>query len=170
MQGGFSGWRRWLPSSLVLLPLVVLASACGSQQLDARDQLLLEEVTTGWFDAGIVDGKNKLVPTISLQLKNAGPDTVDTVQLNAVFRRVGEEEEWGSAFVRAVGADGLGAGSSTPPLVMRSQLGYTGEQPRNQMLQHREFMDARVELFAKRGSEQWAKLGEFPIKRQLLTQ
>ena len=52
---------------------------------------------------------------------------------------------------------------------MRSLLGYTGEQPRNQMLQHTQFKDVQVELFAKHGSDQWVKLAQYKIDRQLLT-
>ena len=42
-------------------------------------------------------------------------------------------------------------------------------QPRMQMLQNKEFVDAKVEIFLKQGSKVWAKLAEFPIERQLLT-
>ena len=52
---------------------------------------------------------------------------------------------------------------------MRSTLGYTGTQPRMQMLQNKEFVDAKVEIFLKQGSKVWAKLAEYPIQRQLLT-
>ena len=52
---------------------------------------------------------------------------------------------------------------------MRSTLGYTGEQPRMQMLQNREFVDAKVEIYLKQGSKVLAKLAEYPIQRQLLT-
>jgi hypothetical protein len=52
---------------------------------------------------------------------------------------------------------------------MRSLLGYPGEQPRMQILQHSAFIDAKVEVYLKKGSQTWAKLGEFPIERQLLT-
>jgi hypothetical protein len=37
------------------------------------------------------------------------------------------------------------------------------------MLSNSQFVDARVEVFAKHGSATWAKLAEFPIERQLLT-
>ena len=55
-------------------------------------------------------------------------------------------------------------------IVLRSGLGYTGEEPRTQMLQNSQFVDAKVEIFLKQGSRVWAKLAEFPIERQLLTQ
>ena len=61
------------------------------------------------------------------------------------------------------------AGAETKTLVMRSTLGYTGEQPRMQMLQNKEFVDAKVEIYLKQGSKVLAKLAEYPIQRQLLT-
>jgi hypothetical protein len=38
------------------------------------------------------------------------------------------------------------------------------------MLQHSEFRDAKVQLFAKHGARQWVRIGEFQVSRQLLTQ
>jgi hypothetical protein len=149
--------------------VLVLTCGCSEPPGDLATQIQLADVKTGWFDSGIVDAKNKLVPTVSFQLRNNGPGRLSSLQLNAVFRRKGEAEEWGSAFSRVIGSDGLDAGGTTPPIVFRSQLGYTGEQPRTEMLAHSEFVDARVEIFAKRGSAQWVKVGEFDIKRQLLT-
>ena len=63
----------------------------------------------------------------------------------------------------------LAPGAATEQIVLQSALGYTGEQPRMQILQHSGFIDAKVELYLKKGSQVWAKLGEFPIERQLLT-
>jgi hypothetical protein len=56
------------------------------------------------------------------------------------------------------------------PLTVKSPLGYTGsDQSRQEMLQNSHFVDAKVELFAKYGSTQWARLGSYPIARQLVT-
>ena len=65
--------------------------------------------------------------------------------------------------------EGLAPGEVTKELVLQSQLGYTGEQPRLQLLQNSQFVDAKVELFLKQGSQTWSKLAEYPIQRQLLT-
>jgi hypothetical protein len=128
------------------------------------------DVKTGWFDAGIEDGKNKLVPSVTLTLKNVSSEQVSNVQLNAVIRRVGETDEWGGAFQKVIGTDGIAPGASTKPIVLRSNLGYTGIEPRAQMLKNSQFVDARVQLFAKHGGSQWTKLGEWQIARELLTQ
>ena len=77
---------------------------------------------------------------------------------------------WGEHFGWAVQRDELAPGATTDVLVMRSALGYTGEQPRMQILQNSQFVDARVQLFAKHGGNQWTKMGEWQIARELLTQ
>jgi hypothetical protein len=157
-----------------LLLCVVLGGvslvACN-RTVDPTTVLEPQDVVTGWYDAGIVEGGlNKLVPSISLKLRNKSNEPVGSVQINAVFRRVGEQEMWGEHFGWAVRGDPLAAGAMTSELVLRSERGYTGEEPRMQMLQNSQFVDAKVEIFLKQGSRVWAKLAEFPIDRQLLTQ
>jgi hypothetical protein len=155
---------------VLLCAALALSSGCGPS-VDPVAVLEPQDVVTGWFDAGIVEGKlNKLVPSISLKLRNKSGEPIRSIQINAIFRRAGEAEMWGEHYGWAVQRDPLPAGASTKELVLRSGLGYTGEQPRMQMLQNREFVDAKVEIFLRQGSKVWAKLAEFPIQRQLLTQ
>ena len=168
----------------------------GCAPLDVQASLDVTTITTGWLDVGFDDlGRNKLVPTISFRLQNVSDGRMRTLQLNGVFRRcledlpgqevaepevspadpeagtcAGEVREWGSALLRAVGREGVEPGDSVGPFTMESHLGYTGQQPRDEMLRHSDFVDVKVELFVKHRAEQWAKLGEFPIDRQLLTQ
>jgi len=152
------------------LPLaaVVLLAGCGPS-VDLTKGLQVTIVDTGWYDAGIINGQNKLVPSVSFNLKNLSERKLSTLQVNAIFRRVTENDEWGSGFLTAAGSDGLAPGATTTTLTVKSPLGYTGsDQSRQEMLQNTHFVDAKVELFAKYGSTQWARLGSFPIQRQLL--
>jgi hypothetical protein len=147
------------------------ATACGSRAAqDITKVLVVTDVKTGWYDAGVENGMNKLVPTVILTLKNAGSELISNVQVNAVIRRKDETEEWGGAYVKVVGATGLPAGASTKPIALRSNLGYTSIEPRAQMLKHAQFKDAHVQVFVKHGGEQYVKLGEWPVARELLTQ
>ena len=154
----------------LVIPLLaaLLLSACESREVDK--DLRIVDVSTGWYDAGAQDnGSNKLVPSVSLELENVSDRDIASVQLNAVFRRVGEQEAWGEHFVSAINSEGLPAGAMTEPIVLRSTLGYTGTQDRLQMLQNGAFVDAKVEVFGKHGSRAWVKMAEFQIERQLLT-
>ena len=156
-------------SACLLLLLAFVSAGCGPT-VDLTKGLQVTVVSTGWFDLGIVNGQTKLVPTVSFTLKNVSDQKLVTLQINALFRRAGENDEWGSAFLTAIGSEGLAPGASTPPLTAKSQLGYTGsDQTRAEMLANTHFVDARVQLFAKYGPTQWVKVGEFPIVRELLT-
>jgi hypothetical protein len=160
--------NRPLPVLVLLLASVTLGCNRGVDPTTVLEPL---DVVTGWYDAGLVEGgMNKLVPSVTLKLRNKSAEPVRSIQINAVFRRVGEVEMWGEHFGWAIQREPLAAGGTTAELVLRSTLGYTGEQPRMQMLQNREFVDAKVEIFLRQGSRVWAKLAEFPIERTLLTQ
>src|SRR3954471_6720818 len=145
-------------------------AGCG-HNFDVEKVLKITDVHTGWYDAGIQDGKNKLVPSISLKLQNISGEQVENVQVLASFKRANETQVWGEHFASGIDRDGLPPHTTTPGnLVLRSNLGYTGTESRLQMLQNSQFVDAKVEIFGKHGSRTWQKLGEFPIDRQLLTQ
>lgn len=155
--------------AIALLLTAILISGCST--VDVEKAVELTDVNTGWYDAGIVEGqKNKLVPSVSLKLRNIAGEQVESIQLNAIFRRVGEQEAWGEHFVNAIDRSGLAAAGTSNPIVLRSNLGYTGTQSRLQMLQNREFVDAKVEIYGKSGSRTWVKLGEYQIDRELLTE
>ena len=69
-----------------------------------------------------------------------------------------------------IGPEGLAPGATTPPIVLKSTLGYTGTQARVAMLQNREYVDARVEVFGKHGRRTWIKLQDLTVARHLLTE
>ena len=158
-----------IPAVVVALGWLCLVAPGCTRTREVEKDLKLTDVSTGWYDVGVVNGQNKIVPSITLQLENISKEDISRVQINAIFRRVGEEQAWGEHFVRAIGADGLAPGKTGPKLVFRSTLGYTGSQSRQQMLANREFVDAKVDVFGKHGSRTWVKLGEFQVDRQLVT-
>src|ERR687895_2796792 len=92
--------------SLFLLLTCAMLSGCGSSASQDISALIEPvDVKTGWFDAGVEDGKNKLVPAVTLTLRNVSREPVANVQLNGVIRRVGETEEWGGAFQKVIGTE-----------------------------------------------------------------
>jgi hypothetical protein len=159
--------RGWLLGLLVVVGLVG-SSACRAEP-DAKQALAVTDVVTGWLDKGLVDGQNKLVPTISLKVRNGADRPLSYLQLNAVFRIAGDTEELGSKAIWATQGTDLEPGGSLGPFNLSSDLGYSSQAPRLQMLQHAQFKDAMVELYVKHGSRQWARLGEYKVTRQLLS-
>jgi hypothetical protein len=156
----------WLAMIVVL---GVFSASCGPT-VDLTTALQVQDVSTGWLDAGLIDGQNKLVPSITFTLKNNSDQPLPVLQMNVLFRRANENTEWGSGFVTVAGSEGLAPGATSQSLTVKSQLGYTGSEPRQQMLSNSQFVDARVQLFGKYASTQWVKVGEYPITRRLILQ
>lgn len=146
---------------------VVSAPACGPGA-DVSTAIQVLEVSSGWYDAGIVNGQNKLVPSVTFKLRNISDKPVSTLQANVLFHRVNSPEEWGSGFLRVAGSEGLAAGATTDPLTVKSDLGYTGTETRADMMKNSQFVDAKVRILAKAGSNYWHPLGEYPIERRLI--
>ena len=156
--------------AFVLAAVATIGLAACDKPIDLTKALQIDEVSSGWHDAGMVEGKNKLVPTITFKVKNVSDQPLNVLQMNVLFRRVTEEAtEWGSGFVTVAGSSGLGPGYTSDPLTVTSQLGYTGTEPRADMMKNSQFVDAKVQLFAKYAATQWVKVGEYPVTRTLLS-
>jgi hypothetical protein len=147
--------------------LAALGSACGPP-VDLKQALQVVEVSSGWFDAGIVAGKNKLVPSVTFKLKKTPEARLSSVSLNLAFMFVGSQDHTDDVYVQSVPFDG----DETKPVVVRTQWGFTGEPPqtRAEMLKNSHFQDMEVQIFAKQSASQWIVLQRVPIARTLLAQ
>ena len=154
----------------LILFLIAVAAGCN-RSIVVEESVRIVDPHSGWYDVGIQsDGKNKLVPSIAFKLQNVSQAPIRNIQVNAIFYRANLDEPWDESFVMAIDRNGVAAGVTSREIVLRTNAGYTGEQARLQMLQNKEFVDAKVVIFGKHGSRTWAKLAEYPIDRQLLTQ
>ncbi|HUR33444.1 MAG TPA: hypothetical protein VM032_06590 [Vicinamibacterales bacterium] len=156
-------------ATLCLSLLLAVAGTACSPTVDLKASLQVVDVSTGWADLGVVNGQNKIVPSITFTLKNVGTQPITTLQANVIFRRVGEDEEWGAGFLRITGSEGLAPGASSKSQTVNSTLGYTGSETRAQMMANKQFVDGRAQVFAKYASTQWTLLAEFPVERRLIT-
>lgn len=148
-----------------LAAMLLLAAACGPA-VDLKQAVQVTDLSSGWFDAGIVDGKNKLVPSVTFKLRKPADANLSTVSLNIVYRKVtGVDHD--DVFVQRVDFKG----DQTDPITVRSQTGYTGDPPQSRadMLKHSGFVDMEVEIYARQTSSQWVSLHKAPIARLLLT-
>ena len=155
--------------AVAMLILSLGAAGCGAPDIDVAKVVKIADLTTGWFDVGIVDGQNKLVPNAVVTVRNTGTVKLSGLQIYVVFRFIGESEELGSGSFVLRGKDALEPNATSKPVNARANWGFSGLQPRAQMLMHSQFKDARVEIFAKHGSTPFVKLTEAKVARQLLT-
>lgn len=162
--------RPWSPVVLryAVFCSVIALAGCGGTPPALDAALVVEEVVTGYHDGGVQGGQRRLLPTIAFRVRNQADSSVSSVQFNAVFRVIGEDEELGSQLIRGIDSGGLEPGAATERYVLRSTFGYSGEQARVEMFQHQGFQDVQVELFGKAGGAQWVKLAEHVVERQLV--
>jgi len=169
-----------IPAALValVLPAGLLAAGC-SKPVDLKQTLQVTDVVTGYHDAGVVGGKNKIVPSITFRLTKNTSDSLRPLSLSVAFKQLPvagtavapgspAESDWDEKFVQSVPFDE----NATKPLTFRTDPGYTADPPqtRADILQHRLFQDVRVHIFAKHSASQWVEIASFDVPRQLLAQ
>ncbi len=146
--------------------ILLITAACG-KPVDLKQALQVTDVSSGWWDAGVVGGKNKLVPSVSFRLRRAPGFTMSTASLNVMFKQ-DTGDVFDEKFIQKIdfGDDGL-----SPPILVRAETGYTGEPPQSRldMLKNKEFRDMDVEILARGSAAQWTSLHKERIDRQLLT-
>ena len=163
---------------VLIVALGAALPGCGTP-VDLKQVLQVEGLTGGYRDAGIVDGRNKIVPSITFTLRKSTDRSITPLSLNLSFRKLPPpgvtpapgsptEEEWDDAFTQSVAFDG----NVTAPLTYKINAGYTGDPPQSRadILKNSHFQDVRVHIFAKHSSSQWTEIGQYTIPRQLLTQ
>ena len=154
-------------SRVGLAVLLVGAVSCAPP-VDLSKNLQVVEVATSWADVGLTeDGQNKLVPYVQFKLKNTSTETLPVLQVNAMFRPLNEDKEWGSRFQQVTGSEGLASNATSGVVTLQSDRGAKGTDPRATIMKSSYFVDARVQLSAKYGSAQWVKVAEYPIQRVL---
>jgi hypothetical protein len=149
----------------LILCTAVLAAQCGPA-IDLRTSLAVAEVFSGWYDNGVKDGKNHLLPSISFRLRNTGPHPVTNIRMTIGFWLDGGRE-LDSKEIQAIGGQALAPGATSDPVLVRGETGYTLEQPRTELFMHSGFQDATAKIFAKR-SGQIVPIGEYRLDRQIL--
>jgi hypothetical protein len=154
----------------LILVLALLTAGCGGPPVDLTKSLEVLDVSTSWWDFGVVAGENKLVPQVSFRVKNNSDQVLRVLQLNVLFRRVTEPDvDWGSGFLMNPAPGGLEPGETTELLNVKSQLGYKGTEARDVMMKNSAFVDVKVDLYAKYASQQWKRIAEIPVERTLIT-
>jgi hypothetical protein len=161
----------------IVVCLALAAVGCGPQ-VNLKESLQVTDVLGGFYDAGVVDGRNKIVPSITFTLRKTTDQSIHPLQLNVYFRQLplagtnppsgsSGESDWEDVFLQNVDFHG----NQTEPLTVRPNVGYTGDPPQSRadMLKNSHFQDIRVHIFAKHSSSQWVEIGVFDLPRQLLT-
>lgn len=155
--------------ALLALSLLPLLASC-TKTVDLKQAVQVIDASGGWYDAGVVQGKNKLVPGVRFRLKKTADADISRVSVNALFRAADGAESPldNDVFLQNIQFQS----DATPVISARSENGYTAEPPQSRadMLKHSRFRDVRVQIFVKAGSAQWVEVGRIDVPRVLIPQ
>ena len=153
------------------LACVAGASACseaGRFQAGAA----VTDVSGGWFDFGIVDGKNKLVPSITFRIRKRPTSASGRSRSTSTSRRSSTlkpgrktEEEFDEVFLQTVE---FSEGNQTPMLTVRPEHRLYGRCAADAGANAPAPLDSRTSatrIFAKQSSTTWVELLTFDITR-----
>lgn len=149
-----------------LLAALLCTLSCSSP-VDLQQALQVTDVSTGYFDAGVINGQNKLVPSVSFRLKDS-TGKLSRLSLNLVFEFADNGEDYEEIFKQRVDF----VNGQTDLLTVRTQNGYTGTPPQSRadMLKHSSFRDMEAVILVRQVAAQWLELHRVRIERQLITQ
>jgi len=77
--------------TVAVLPL--LAAGCG-KPVDLKQVLQVTDLSGGYHDAGVVEGRNKIVPSVSFRLKKSTDDSLRPLSVNVVFKQLPKAAPW----------------------------------------------------------------------------
>src|SRR5690606_30233723 len=110
---------------LGVVVLVVSLTGLGCRQVALEQVLTVTDTFTGWYHVGVVGDQEKLVPSLSFRLQNAGDEPLSRVQLLVSFWPNGADGELDSKQITGLGPEELAPAASTEPILVRSDAGYT---------------------------------------------
>jgi hypothetical protein len=148
--------------------LVGLAAAAGCRTHDPQKELEVRDVETYWVVDSPKGETQYISPAVRFHLRNRSAEPIRSIQATANFKRVGEEENWGSAWEQVTQAGKPLEPGKEALVVLRSDGRYTSttDDPES-MFKHELFKDARAEVFVRVGSSNWSKMAEAPIERKI---
>jgi hypothetical protein len=147
---------------------VIALAIPGSSHVDLASSVRIEDMSGGWFVTTSGNGKTRLLPTVSFQLRNVSPAPLALVQVNVLFRRMGEHDAWSDVMRKAISSHAIASGPLTEPIVVKSPVGYTGDEATSSLMNHSKFVDTAVAIYGRHGSEDWTYLGEYPLPRRIV--
>jgi hypothetical protein len=155
-------------ATTVALAALLAYTVSSYAHVDLAASVRVEEMSGGWLETTAGNGMTRLLPTASFLLRNISDAPLASVQVNVLFRRMGDNEAWSDVYRRAITSRALESGASTARIVAQSPVGYTGDEATSRLMNHSAFVDAAVAIYARHGSDKWTYLGEYPLPRAIV--
>jgi hypothetical protein len=146
---------------------LIAAAACGKYP-DLKNGLKVVNALTGYHDDGITpEHENKLVPSVTFQLKNETTESLSYIDLAVDYWRDGDDGPLDSKIVPGIAGQALQPDQTSESVTIRAEHGYTSPAARLDFFTNPLFKGFTAKIFAKfRGRT--TPLGELKVEPRLL--
>ena len=158
---------RRSPVFFALCFWLAASSAC-ERAPDLSTTLELVPGITGYRLAGLSpDKQNRLVPSITFQLKNIGDVDLSYIDLSVAFWQASADGETDSKQIKGIGGTPLKPGALTDSVTVDSSVAYVSPVTTGEAFTSSLYKDFVVKVFAKRHGKT-TKLGEYKVEPRVL--
>jgi hypothetical protein len=150
------------------LPLAAFALAGGCRGGDPQAHFELSDFESYWAVESPKGDTQYIAPVVRFRLRNKSGQPSRSVQAQAVFRRIGEEEKsWGSDWKEVAPARRPIPSGGELFVELKSEGRYYTTGTPESMLEHALFRDAKADIFLREGSSSWTKMADVLIERRI---
>ena len=112
----------------------MLAPAACGPDIDIAKSLTITDVISGYYDNGLKDGWNHLMPSLTFRIANSASSSLTGLELTVAYWQEGADGEMDSVLVQRIGNDTIPANGTSDPVTVRGTVGYTLEDVRDEPL------------------------------------
>jgi hypothetical protein len=156
-----------LSLALAAVSLALVASPACGPEVDLAKSAQIVDVTSGYYDMGIVNGKSKIVPQAIVHVKNVGDRALPGFQISSSYWAAGDDGMKDELIVQHLVAKDLAPGATSEAILLRAKQGFTLDVSRAEAFGNTYFKDFTIRVFGKIGGR-IAKLGEVTVERKIL--
>jgi len=174
-EGGVSGFFKNPKSWITLISVVVgiilavlffISTVLGGMSgEEVKNSVKIVSYDTKWVDKKITPQEVKIVPSISLKIKNIGQRPLQYMDIEAVF----EFEESGAVFsdgLARILKEPLPPGEVSEEIFIKSLYGYSASSRAAFMKNKKKWKKVQAKIFARAKGSPLVRIGElFPIKQ-----
>jgi len=165
--------RFWATIAAVIFIVLILQFFLRHTPLKApaekqiKNSIKVKLVKTQWVRKYQKSGKVRIVPTITVKIKNTGNEPLKYLALNVVFELEDFNQELGSGYKLALQRKSLKPGSISKEIKIECNHGYTASSVKAFFENYSNWRTAWAKLFIKWKSSNYVAFGEYKIKRQI---
>ena|SRR5580765_1856636 len=146
---------------------LVAAAACGKYP-DLKNQLKVVNLISGYFDDGPTpDHQNRLLPSLTFQLKNETDEPLSYIDLAVDFWQIGDDGPLDSPIVAGIAGKALEPGQTSDSITVRASTGYKSPAARADFFTNPLFKGFTAKVYAKFHGRT-SPLGELKVEPRLL--